>query len=138
MSKEDKKSEKSKKETKLSYYFGKGKRKCATASARLYLGGSGKLIINDKPIEDKEDYFEPLRVVGKEKDFDVVVKVSGGGFSGQKQAIKLAIAKALARGLPELKRSLRMANLLTTDSRIRERKKYGLKAARRAPQFAKR
>jgi len=123
---------------KMSYYFGKGRRKCATATARLYLGGGGRLVINDKPIEEKDDYFEPLKRVGKDKDFDVVVKVSGGGINGQKQAIRLAIAKALVNGLPELKKSLRMANFLTTDSRIRERKKYGLKRARRAPQFAKR
>jgi small subunit ribosomal protein S9 len=129
----------------LRYYYGLGRRKSATASARLY-AGKGKLTINDKPAteylnENKTHLAEitdPLALVNKQKDFDVTIVVKGGGISGQVDAIKLAIAKALTTGFSDLRPVLKKAEFLKRDSREKERKKYGLRSARKREQFSKR
>ncbi len=127
------------------YFYGLGRRKSATARARLY-AGKGKFTINDKTAEE---YFagnktllaeitDPLAVVGKQKDFDITIRVSGGGLSGQVDAIKLAIAKAVTVGHSDLRSTLKKAELLMRDPREKERKKYGLRSARKREQFSKR
>ncbi|QTA37152.1 30S ribosomal protein S9 [Thermosipho ferrireducens] len=129
------------------YYYGTGRRK--TSVARVYLKeGNGKVIVNDKEYEDLNGYLnnsvwtlhamEPLKVVGLEGKFDMVIRVSGGGKSGQSGAIRLGIARALLQYDAELKVKLKEKGLLTRDPRMVERKKYGLRKARRAPQFSKR
>lgn len=127
------------------YFYGLGRRKSATASARLY-AGKGKVTINDKPANE---YFsdnkthvaeitDPLALVNKQKDFDITVLVKGGGIAGQVDAIKLAIAKALTTGFADLRPTLKKAEFLKRDSREKERKKYGLRSARKREQFSKR
>jgi small subunit ribosomal protein S9 len=132
-------------ESKAKYFYGLGRRKSATASARL-LAGKGKITINGKPAneylnENKTQMAEitdPLALVSKQKDFDVTILVKGGGLSGQVDAIKLAIAKALTVGFSDLRPVLKKADLLERDSREKERKKYGLRSARKREQFSKR
>jgi len=127
------------------YLYGLGRRKSATATARLYKG-KGKITINDKPAEDYlsnnksflAEITDPLALVSKQKDFDVTVLVKGGGVSGQVDAIKLAIAKAINVGFSDLRTVLKKADLLKRDSREKERKKYGLRGARKREQFSKR
>jgi small subunit ribosomal protein S9 len=127
------------------YFYGLGRRKSATARARLY-AGKGKLTINDKTAEAYLDgnktllaeVTDPLALVGKQKDFDITIRVSGGGLSGQVDAIKLAIAKALTVAHSDLRSSLKKAELLMRDPREKERKKYGLRSARKREQFSKR
>jgi small subunit ribosomal protein S9 len=127
------------------YYEGIGRRKTSTARVRLWPGGDGSVIINDKPgdeylprVGDLEMAMLPLRVVGQEASYNVTVKVNGGGISGQRDAIKLALARALLLIEPEWKPSLRQADTLSRDPRIKERKKPGLKRARKAPTYTKR
>ena len=130
--------------TERSYFFGTGRRKEAVARVRVHPGASD-FLVNDKPIGV---YFprmvsqmlatEPLRVAGVEGRVGVTVKVLGGGMTGQAGAISLGIARALIQSTPELKPALRLAGLLTRDARIKERKKPGLKRARKAPQYTKR
>ncbi|MDK2904764.1 MAG: small subunit ribosomal protein [Eubacteriaceae bacterium] len=125
-------------------YFGTGRRKTSVARVRL-LPGSGKFTINGRDIDD---YFgmETLKVVAKQpltltdtvNTFDVIVNVHGGGFTGQSGAIRHGIARALLEADINLRPELKRAGYLTRDSRMVERKKYGLKKARRAPQFSKR
>lgn len=127
------------------YFYGLGRRKSATARARLYQG-SGTITINDKPAAEYLDgnktllaeITDPLAIVNKQKDFDVTVRVSGGGVAGQVDAIKLAIAKAITVDAPDLRPTLKRADLLTRDPREKERKKYGLRSARKREQFSKR
>ena len=127
------------------YLYGLGRRKSATARARL-LKGKGAITINDKPAneylsENKTmlaEVTDPLALVGKQKDYDVTVKVSGGGLAGQVDAIKLAIAKALTAGSADLRPVLKKAELLRRDPREKERKKYGLRSARKREQYSKR
>ena len=127
------------------YFYGLGRRKSATARARL-LKGSGTITINDKPAlsylsENKAllaEVTDPLALVGKQKEFDVTVRVSGGGLAGQVDAIKLAIAKALTVGFSDLRSPLKKAELLRRDPREKERKKYGLRSARKREQYSKR
>jgi small subunit ribosomal protein S9 len=127
------------------YLYGLGRRKSATASARLY-AGKGKVTINDKPAAEyfsdnkthTAEITDPLALVNKQKDFDVTVLVKGGGISGQVDAIKLAIAKALTTGHSDLRSTLKKAEFLKRDSREKERKKYGLRSARKREQFSKR
>ncbi len=127
------------------YFYGLGRRKAATARARLYTG-KGKLTINDKPAseylsENKTllaEVTDPLALVNKQKDFDITVKVSGGGVSGQVDAIKLAIAKALTVAHTDLRSTLKKAEFLRRDPREKERKKYGLRGARKREQYSKR
>lgn len=127
------------------YFYGLGRRKSATARARLYKG-KGTVTINDKPaaeyLSDNKtllaEVTDPLALVGKQKEFDVTVKVSGGGLAGQVDAIKLAIAKALTVGHSDLRSTLKKAEFLRRDPREKERKKYGLRSARKKEQYSKR
>lgn len=130
---------------KSTYNYGLGRRKSATARARLYKG-KGDIVINDKPVEEYlsgsgfllNELIEPLRLLGKEKDYDISVLVKGGGAHGQVDAIKLAISKALSGVNDDLKSTLRKADLLKRDPREKERKKFGLRRARKQRQFTKR
>ena len=125
-------------------YYGTGRRKKSVARVRL-IPGEGKVMINDRTIED---YFglETLKVIVKQPlvltntvgKFDVVCKVVGGGFTGQAGAIRHGITRALLKADEELRTILKKAGFLTRDPRMKERKKYGLKKARKAPQFSKR
>ena len=127
------------------YYYGTGRRKNAIARVRL-TEGSGKITINGKDIEEffgmetlKVIARQPLTVTNTTSKYDVIVKVTGGGFTGQAGAIRHGIARALNEANREEYRDvLKKAGLLTRDSREKERKKYGLKKARKAPQFSKR
>ena len=127
------------------YFYGTGRRKDSVARVRVY-AGTGKITINDR---DLDNYFgletlklivrAPLVLLGVEDKFDVVCRVAGGGVTGQAGAIRHGIARALLQYDSEnLRASLKKAGFLTRDPRMKERKKYGLKAARRAPQFSKR
>lgn len=128
----------------LVYYEGVGRRKTATARVRLY-PGEGNIIVNNKPMEE---YFsrerdvlyllEPLRVTGTADTFNVSVKVQGGGVSGQAGAVCHGIARALLAADPDLRPILRRGGFLSRDARMKERKKPGLKRARKAPQYTKR
>jgi len=131
--------------TKNQYFYGLGRRKASTARARLF-GGKGVVTVNDKPVAD---YFcdneawvtelqQPLRLIGKEKDFDITIRVSGGGLAGQVDASKLAISKALSVMNDDLRGTLKKAGLLKRDPREVEPKKYGLRSARKREQFSKR
>jgi small subunit ribosomal protein S9 len=127
------------------YFYGLGRRKSATARARLY-AGKGKLTINDKSaaeyLSDNKTFLaeitDPLALVNKQNDFDITIRVAGGGTSGQVDAIKLAIAKALTVAFSDLRSTLKKADFLKRDSREKERKKYGLRSARKREQFSKR
>ena len=127
------------------YFYGLGRRKAATARARLF-AGKGNLTINDKPALDYFDgnktmlaeVTDPLALVGKQNDFDITIKVNGGGLSGQVDAIKLAISKALTIAHADLRPVLKKAELLKRDPREKERKKYGLRSARKKEQFSNR
>ena len=125
-------------------YYGTGRRKKSIARVRL-VPGNGKILINDRSLDD---YFglETLKVIVRQpllltdtlSKFDVLCKVIGGGFTGQAGAIRHGIARALLKADEELRPALKKAGYLTRDPRMKERKKYGLKGARRAPQFSKR
>ena len=126
-------------------YWGTGRRKKAIARVRLIPAGDGTIIINKKSLDQ---YFgldtlkfivkQPLELVEATAKYDVMVNVCGGGFTGQAGAIRHGIARALLEAEPETRTALKKAGFLTRDSRMKERKKYGLKKARRAPQFSKR
>lgn len=126
------------------YFYGTGRRKNSVARVRVY-NGTGKVTINDRDIDD---YFgletlklivrQPMAVTGTEGKFDIVVRVAGGGVSGQAGAIRHGLSRALLGYDENLRSALKKAGFLTRDPRMKERKKYGLKAARRAPQFSKR
>jgi len=125
-------------------YQGTGRRKKAIARVRL-LPGDGKITINKRDIDDyfgletlKMTVRQPLVLTETIGKFDVIANVHGGGFTGQAGAIRHGIARALLKADEELKGVLKKAGFLTRDPRMKERKKYGLKAARRAPQFSKR
>lgn len=133
------------KTTKRAYYYSAGKRKSAVARVRMYQNGKGDVTINEKNIDEyctlltsKGIILSPLKLTGLTKSFDISVKVIGGGPSAQSEAIRHGISRALLEYSPELRGSLKKAGFLTRDSRIKERKKPGLKRARRAPQFSKR
>ncbi len=127
-----------------SYFYGTGRRKSSVARVRVY-NGTGKITINDRDIDD---YFgletlklivrQPLNLTGTADKFDIVCRVAGGGVTGQAGAIRHGISRALLQFDGELRSTLKKAGLLTRDPRMKERKKYGLKGARRAPQFSKR
>lgn len=128
-------------------YMGTGRRK--TATARIYLkSGSGKIEINGKEYNEFNEYFEnkvwtlhaiePLKVAGLEGAFDILIRVQGGGKNGQAGAVRLGLARALVSFNSDLKKKMRENGFLTRDPRMVERKKYGLKKSRRAPQFSKR
>lgn len=126
------------------YYYGTGRRKKSVARVRVY-AGTGKITINDRDIDD---YFgletlklivrQPLALTGTSEKFDIVCRVNGGGVTGQAGAIRHGLSRALLQFDPELRQQLKKAGFLTRDPRMKERKKYGLKGARRAPQFSKR
>ena len=127
------------------YFYGLGRRKAATARARLY-AGKGNLTINGKTAIEYLDgnksmlaeITDPLALVGKQADFDITVKVNGGGLAGQVDAIKLAISKTLTIAHADLRPVLKKAEFLKRDPREKERKKYGLRSARKREQFSKR
>ena len=127
------------------YFYGLGRRKSATARARL-VGGKGVITINGKPATDYLDgnttllaeLTDPLALVGKQKEFDVSLVVSGGGTSGQVDAAKSAIAKAIAEMDETQRPTLKKAGFIKRDPREKERKKYGLRSARKREQFSKR
>jgi small subunit ribosomal protein S9 len=125
-------------------YIGTGRRKSSVARVRL-VPGDGKIIINGREIEDyipfaalREVVKQPLVATETLGAYDILVNVNGGGYTGQAGAIRHGIARALLQADPEFRPSLKSAGLLTRDARMKERKKYGLKGARRAPQFSKR
>lgn len=127
------------------YYEGIGRRKESSARVRIFPGGTGRLTINDRDggeylsrEGDFEIVMQPLTVIGQERAYDISVHVNGGGVSGQRDAIRLGLARALLELDPELKPQLRGAELLTRDARVKERKKPGLKRARKAPTYTKR
>ena len=130
---------------KKAYFYGTGRRKSSVAKVHLFPEGTGKITINNRDIDN---YFglETLKLIVRQPlaetnllgKFDVNVTVLGGGFTGQAGAIRLGIARALLKFDAELRPALKKAGFLTRDPRMKERKKYGLKAARRAPQFSKR
>jgi small subunit ribosomal protein S9 len=129
---------------KQAYFYGTGRRKTAVARVRL-LPGDGAIIINGNPYEERFPRLEhrrtivqPLLVTENTGKYNVVAKVNGGGISGQTGAISHGIARALATADEKLKPVLRQYGLLTRDSRVKERKKPGLKRARKAPQYTKR
>lgn len=127
------------------YFYGTGRRKSAVARVRLYSGKGTRIIVNNK----KGDYYfspsylidevvEPLRLVGMSKDYDISARVSGGGMMAQADAIRHGVARALVALDANFKTTLKKAGYITRDARVKERKKPGLKRARRAPQFSKR
>lgn len=125
-------------------YKGLGRRKSSVAKVKL-IPGTGKISINGKKPETYfpnslviQDMEQPLVLTDTKKSYDVFVKVEGGGFTGQAGAIRLGIARALLTANPDFRKTLKSQKLLTRDSRVKERKKYGLYGARRSPQFTKR
>jgi len=132
-------------ESKRKYFYGTGRRKSSVARVRVYENGTGAITINGRDIDN---YFgldtlklivrQPLVSTDMLGKVDVVVNVSGGGVTGQAGAIRHGISRALLTVNPEYRPTLKAAGFLTRDPRMKERKKYGLKAARRAPQFSKR
>ena len=132
-------------ESKRQYQYGTGRRKSSVARVRVYQGGTGSITINGRDIDD---YFgletlkmvvrQPLNATDTLGKVDIVATVEGGGVSGQAGALRHGISRALLLVNPEYRAVLKKAGYLTRDPRMKERKKYGLKAARRAPQFSKR
>ena len=132
-------------ESKKKYFYGTGRRKSSVARVRVYENGTGSIIVNGRDIDE---YFgldtlklivrQPLVTTDLLGKVDIVVSVAGGGVSGQAGAIRHGIARALVKADADLKPAIKKAGYLTRDPRMKERKKYGLKAARRAPQFSKR
>jgi len=125
-------------------YYGTGRRKSSVARVRL-VPGDGRIVVNNRDIQEYipsqaliEVVKQPLVLTETLGSYDVLVNVHGGGFSGQAGAIRHGIARALLEVDPEYRQTLKRAGLLTRDARMKERKKYGLKGARRAPQFSKR
>ncbi len=130
----------------MAYFYALGRRKSSTARVRLTPKGKGTIVINDKPVNE---YFadsqyiiheleKPFSALEQENTYTITVKVSGGGNTGQAQAIQLGIAKALVEMNPDYKSTLKRADLLGRDPREKERKKFGLKGARKQRQFTKR
>ena len=132
-------------ESKRQYQYGPGRRKSSVARVRLYQGGTGSITINGRDIDE---YFgldtlkmvvrQPLAALDLVGKVDIVCTVAGGGVTGQAGAIRHGVSRALLSVNPEYRAALKAAGFLTRDPRMKERKKYGLKAARRAPQFSKR
>ena len=131
--------------SKKPYFYGTGRRKSSVARVHLFQNGTGTITINDRTFED---YFpqgtlqyivkQPLALLEAEGKYDVIVNVIGGGYTGQAGAIRLGVARALLEAEENSRPALKKAGFLTRDPRAKERKKYGLKKARRAPQFSKR
>ena len=128
----------------ITQYLGTGRRKSSVARVRL-LPGSGKVVVNKRDFEEyfpsaatRLDIMQPLELTETKNQYDIFVNVNGGGLTGQAGAMRLGIARALLEVDAEYRPTLKPIGLLTRDPRAKERKKYGLKAARRAPQFSKR
>ena len=129
----------------IPYFYGTGRRKSSVARVRVYTNGTGKITINNRDIDD---YFgldtlklivrQPMELTGTSGKFDIICTVAGGGVTGQAGAIRHGLSRALLQYDAELRGALKKAGFLTRDPRMKERKKYGLKGARRAPQFSKR
>ena len=129
----------------IPYFYGTGRRKSSVARVRVYANGTGKITINNRDIDD---YFgletlklivrQPMELTGTSGKLDIICTVAGGGVTGQAGAIRHGVARALIQYDAELRGELKKAGFLTRDPRMKERKKYGLKGARRAPQFSKR
>ena len=132
-------------ESKRKYFYGTGRRKSSVARVRVYENGTGNITINGRDIDN---YFgldtlkmvvrQPLEATGNTGKMDIVATVTGGGVSGQAGALRHGISRALLLAGEDYRPILKKAGFLTRDPRMKERKKYGLKAARRAPQFSKR
>jgi small subunit ribosomal protein S9 len=127
------------------YYEGVGRRKRATARVRIYPGGEGQILVNEKAVEeyfprtgDVGQLMMPLELTGMVGKFDVTVQVKGGGVTGQSDATQMGLARALVKYDEELRSILRRTGMLTRDAREKERKKPGLKRARKAPTYTKR
>ena len=125
-------------------YYGTGRRKSSVARVRL-IPGTGNITVNKKPLEEyfgmeivKREVKRPFEIAGCEGKFDVIATVTGGGFTGQAGALRHGISRALLEADSDFRPALKKAGFLTRDPRMKERKKYGLKAARRAPQLSKR
>ena len=129
----------------VQYYEGIGRRKESSARVRL-MSGSGKFVVNDRPAEeyfprlgDLQSILAPLQTANENREqLDISVVVKGGGVTGQTSAVQLGVARALLKMNPDLRASMRKAGFLTRDARIKERKKPGLKRARKAPTYTKR
>jgi len=126
------------------YYEGVGRRKTSTARVRV-MNGTGEFMVNEKPLNefftrpgDIQTILAPLETVGRRTSLDVTVLVNGGGVTGQTDAVQLGVARALLKLDPDLKPALRKSGFLTRDQREKERKKPGLKRARKAPTYTKR
>ena len=129
----------------IPYFYGTGRRKSSVARVRVYANGTGKITINNRDIDD---YFgletlklivrQPMELTGTSGKLDIICTVAGGGVTGQAGAIRHGVARALLQYDAELRGELKKAGFLTRDPRMKERKTYGLKGARRAPQFSKR
>ena len=127
------------------YYEGIGRRKTSTARVRLYVGGTGNVVVNDKAGQEyfsrEQDYkrlLELLTATSTEGRYNITVKVNGGGVTGQADAVRMGLARALVKIDPGFREVLRRGSSLTRDARAKERKKPGLKRARKAPQYTKR
>jgi small subunit ribosomal protein S9 len=127
------------------YYEGLGRRKTSSARVRLHPDGTGQVVINGKPYQeyfgreaDRLSVLEPLQATQTEGRFDVTILVQGGGITGQSDAIQMGISRALLEVNPDFRPVLRKGGMLTRDARMKERKKPGLKRARKAPQYTKR
>ncbi len=131
--------------TSAHYFYGLGRRKEAIAQVRLYPNGNGAIVVNGQPMEayfsrpvDREAIIEPFRATESLDKFNATVVVAGGGRTGWAGAVRLGIARALLAADENARHPLRRHGLLTRDARVKERKKYGLKRARKAPQYTKR
>ncbi len=129
----------------VQYYEGVGRRKTSTARVRLFPNGNGNVVINDKPAKeflpregDLERALKPLEEAGLAQYYNVSVHVQGGGITGQTDAIRMGLARALLKVNPDLRPAMRKGGFLTRDPRVKERKKPGLKRARKAPTYTKR
>jgi len=131
--------------TTKTYDRGTGKRKCAIAQVKLFSGGKGEIMVNGKPyqelfprLEHRRTIEHPFKATDTVGKYNVEIKVTGGGVTGQAGAIRHGISRALVVANEQFRPLLRQEGLLTRDSRVKERKKYGLKRARKAPQYTKR
>ena len=126
------------------YFYGTGRRKTSVARVRL-MAGQGEVVVNGRTLEEHfgnavnlNELLMPFRVTGTEGRYNVMIRVEGGGYQGQAGAIRHGLARAILQSDPESRLPLRQAGLLSRDPRMKERKKYGLKRARKAPQYTKR
>ena len=126
------------------YFYGTGRRKTSIARVRL-IAGQGEVVVNGRTLEEHfgnavnlTEVLMPLRVTGTEGRYNAMIRVEGGGYQGQAGAIRHGLARAILQSDPEARLPLRQAGLLSRDPRMKERKKYGLKRARKAPQYTKR